>query len=139
MLLCGVALFGVCRVRESIDRGRVVSKSKRLHVISCVESASGAVRTSDREIVQTLGDHFSTKYGCDNLNLRQVAMDFMRVCQGSPPPIDEIAVENALATARKPLLLDGYGICAELLRVAFLARPQDFPIAEAATRAALPT
>ena len=116
----------VCRVRESIDRGRVVRKSKRLHTISSVESASGTVCTGDREIVDTLGHHFASKYGCRNFNLRHVALDFMRVCQGSPPPIDEIAVENALATARKPLKLDGYGICAELLRVAFLARPQDF-------------
>ena len=118
--------LGVWRVRESIDRGKVVCKSKRLHAISNVASASGATFSSDFGIVNTLGDHFARKFGSNNANLRQIALDFMRVSQGSPPPVDEISVENALMTARKPLALDGYGICTELLRVAFLACPQQF-------------
>ena len=55
-------------------------KSKRLHSISKVASASSATFSSDFRIVNTLGDHFAEKYGSSNSNLRQIAMDFMRVC-----------------------------------------------------------
>ena len=113
------------RQRLAVDRGGVVCKSKRLFRIKSLRD-SNSVQTADAEIVHSLGDHFSNTFGCNLTHLKEVALDFMRVCEGAPPPFDEVSVENVLVKSKRPLQLDAYGVCTELLRVAFEAKPDAF-------------
>ena len=64
--------------------------------------------------------------GSRNLHLREAVLDFVRSSKGAVPGFDELDVERALARVRKPLLLDRYGMCIELFRVAFESRPSEF-------------
>ena len=116
----------VQRQNAQIDRGRAVSKSKRLHSISSISNSSGERFSDDNTIVQTLANHFSEKFGCRNLHLREAILDFARASEGDLPGFDEMDVDRALARCRKPFRLDGYGMCLELFRIAFEARPNDF-------------
>ena len=116
----------VSRVCSQVDRGGVVQRTKRMFVVKSLKQATGAPITDDLEIVRQLGNHFSNKFGCRNSNLKQLALDYMRVCHGLPPPVDELSVEAVLHKSKKPLKIDSDGICWELLRVAFEACPSNF-------------
>ena len=116
----------VSRVRSQIDRGGTVQRTKRMFTLKTLKQATGAPIADDHEIVSELGNHFSHKFGCSNSNLKQVALDYMRVCHGLPPSVDEMSVEAVLHKSKKPLKLDSDGICWELLRVAFEACPAQF-------------
>ena len=72
----------VRRQNAQIDKGRAVSKSKRLHRISSVINSVGEHFSDDSSIVETLAGHFAGKFGCKNLHLREAILDFARVSEG---------------------------------------------------------
>ena len=86
----------VSRVRNQVDRGGVVQRTKRMFILKSLKQATGAPITDDQEIVRELGNHFSVKFGCRNSNLKQLALDYMRVCHNSPPLVDELSIETVL-------------------------------------------
>ena len=114
------------RQNAQIDRGRAVKKSKRLHRISSVTDSVGERTSDDSTITHTLVQHFSNKFGCRNLHLREAILDFARAGERDLPGFDEMDVEKALARCKKPLRLDSCGMCVELFRVAFETRPSEF-------------
>ena len=114
------------RLKAHVDRGRAPSQSRKLHAIRSVVGSCGKLINDDDGIVNSLGNHFSTKLGCRNLRLREAILDFARSSEGAVPVFDEMDVERALARFRKPLVLDRYGMCTELFRVAFESRPSEF-------------
>ena len=116
----------VLRQNAQIDRGRAVRKSMRLHRISSVTNSSDERLCDDSNIAHTLVQHFSNKFGCRNLHLREAILDFARAGERDLPGFDEMDVEKALARCKNPLRLDRYGMCVELFRVAFEARPSEF-------------
>ena len=111
--------------RSRVDRGRAVAKSKKLHCIRSLSCEEGEC-VDDSRIVKCLGHHFQTKYGREDLHSRELALDFVRCCEGVVPSFDELTVEKALSRCKGPLKLDQCGVCFELLRVAFEARPSEF-------------
>ena len=112
-------------LRSRVDRGRVIRRSKKLH---CIRSllCEGGETVDDSRIVARLGHHFETTYGREDLHSREQALDFVRCCEGVIPLFDELTVEKALSRCKGPFKLDQYGVCFELLRVAFEARPSEF-------------
>ena len=114
------------KLKLQVDKGRAASRRSKLHRICSLRNREGERVTDDELICNSLGALFSNKFGSQNLHLREAFLDFARAAEGVLPGFDEMDVEKALSKCRKPLSLDGYGMCFELLRVAYEARPSEF-------------
>ena len=118
--------LNIRRLRADIDRGKAVSKAKKLFKIKSIRFPGRESLCHDDSIVSSLGKHFSAKYGSGNLQLREAVSDWVRASEFSCPDFDEIVVESVLSRCKAPRRLDEYGMCFELFRVAFEARPDEF-------------
>ena len=113
-------------IRNNIDRGRAVSKSKKLFWIKGLEQADGRVERDDCLIANQLAQAFSEKYGAKDLHQRSLVADFVRQAEGKAPFVDEISLERAFGKLKRKRKLDTYGICVNLLYLGFESAPDDF-------------
>jgi len=70
-------------------------------------------------MASSLAEHFSSKFGFNDLHTRNLVSDFANRAEGLAPPIDEIRIETALCKLKRQFKFDREGICVDLLRVAF--------------------
>ena len=116
----------VLKLKAGIDCGRSVKRTKKLHHIRSIRGADGRRKSDDENIVEDLIDNFSAKSGTRNLSRREALTDLVRSAEGVAPPFDDEDVAAAFTRVRKSCRLDSYGVCMELLRVAFEAMPVEF-------------
>ena len=116
----------VSKLKSGIDSGKSVKRTKKLHHIRSIRGADGRCKSDDESIVEDLFNNFSNKFGTRNLSRREALINFVRSAEGVVPPFDEVDVAASLTRVKKSCRLDFYGVCTELLRVAFEAMPSEF-------------
>ncbi|CAK0910579.1 unnamed protein product [Prorocentrum cordatum] len=114
---------------ESVGRGKVFQKAKKLHrlkeVVLPAPAGQQRARTSDPATWgESLGSHFSVKWGAKKFQHRVNLLDAILPFEGSAAPISEEQLRKALSKIRRKCKLDHYGVSVAAILMVFRVRPE---------------
>ena len=108
--------MAVASCKARVDKGKAVSRTKKLHRLTGVFADSSApVQSSDQDISSGGGQYFGRKWGCNLLQQREHISNFIQFAEHQPPSFGADVVERAFFRLKRCDKLDRWGICYNLL------------------------
>ena len=118
--------MATCSQRERIDRGHVLSRSKRMFCIKELRRSDSPPVVSQSEIVSSAAKVFGNKWGTRKLETRMAVLDFIHSTEAVMPDFVENDVERAFAKLKRKHVFDDEGNCLLLFELMFQAHPTEF-------------
>ena len=110
---------------RAVHRGKVLSRTKKLHTIQSV-SIDDARVTDDYRASSYLAHKFGEKWGSTNLHARSILFDIIDKYAGSKFLCELEQVANIFRVIRRKYARDSGGCTVKILELLFLAKPQFF-------------
>ena len=117
--------------KYSVDRGRTLSKSKKLFKLNSIlcnsAQANPVVFAADHESISAcVADCFGRRWGSESLSRREALLDFLHSAEGDEPDLRIQDFVIAFHKLHRWENVDKDGMCVLLLWIVFAADPEYF-------------
>ena len=106
---------------SNVSKGRVISKSKKLHHVKSV--LISGVRSSGEAGANAIKQDFENKW-CNDLHMQSLLIDILNEHDAVSIKFESEEVSKALNMTRRIRKLDGTGICIAVVKLVFAAFPE---------------
>lgn len=121
-----VAAWKTRCIRDTAAKGKVISRSKKLHQLEALTENDGSRMNDSSRWEEALGRHFGDKWGTSNAAVRTQLMEQVVKTDGAELVVPSEGMLAAFRAIRRKRKLDNYGVSVGVLLLLWLAVPSLF-------------